>query len=421
VRTLKGLRESTAEEGVPLAAQLFGEIADPEVLLWAALFHDVGKGVPGQDHAQQGAETVRRVFTRMGFPVARIETISFLVREHLSMVKTATQRDIQEEKVVVQFARKFRDVDELNMLYLLTVADCMATGPKAWNAWKDVLVRELFFKARHILERGELATRASAETVANKKEEVFLKAHSMPREKLDALFENMSTRYLLHTPARDILRHMELFHMLGESPFVLDPCARTEDYHRSLTVCSRDRPGLFSCISGVLTLNNLDILNADIYTWGNGIALDVFTVRAPRDSLREDEAWRKVSNDLQGVLSGAIELESALKEKLLAQRPAHRPGAQRPDRIVVDNESSDFFTVIEVTTHDFAGLLYRVTDALFRCGLDVRIAKIATHVDQVVDVFYVCDREGQKVDDDERVSRVRDAIGRVLREAQHPP
>ena len=421
VRTLKGLGDSKADEGVRLAAQLFEEIADPEVLLWSALFHDVGKGVPGQDHTEQGAETVRRVFTRMGFPAARIETISFLVREHLSMVKTATQRDIQEEKVVVQFARKFRDVDELKMLYLLSVADCMATGPKAWNAWKDVLVRELFFKARHILERGELATRASAETVARKREEVFLKAHSMPREKIETLFENMSTRYLLHTPVRDILRHMELFQMLGESPFVLDPCAPTEDYHRSLTVCARDRPGLFSCISGVMTLNSLDILNAHIYTWGNGIALDVFTVRAPRDSLREDEVWRKVRNDLHGVLSGAIELESALEEKLPAPRPSTRPGTKRPDRIVVDNESSDFFTVIEVYTRDFTGLLYRVTDALFRCGLDVWIAKIATHVDQVVDIFYVRDREGQKLDDGERVSRLKDAIGQVLREAHDPP
>ena len=420
VRLLKALGEAGAHGGNALYAQLYEEVADRELVLWAALFHDVGKGVPGKDHSGQGAEIVQRVFARMGFPAAQIDTIAFLVREHLSMVKTATLRDLQDEKVVVEFARKFGDEDQLRMLTLLTVADGMATGPKAWNAWTEVLLKELFFKVLQVLRRGELATKTSGEIVERKRVEVFREAHGMPREKLEALFENMSPRYLLYTPSKDMLRHIELVQRLGDSPFVLDPCPSGDDYFRTVTVCARDRPGLFASIAGVLTLNNLDILNANIYTWRNGIALDLFTVRAPPDSLHEDEVWSRVRNDLHAVLGGRLILEDALKEKLLSHRSGRKPQPTRPDRVVVNNEHSAFFTIVEIHTHDFPGLLYRVTNALFRCNLDVRIAKIATNVDQVVDIFYVRDTEGQKVVDPEAVSRIRNAVERVLANGPDP-
>jgi len=420
VRILKSLADPVSEEGAPIFPRLYEEIANPELLLWAALFHDVGKGVPEEDHSRQGAEIVRRVLARMGLPAGDIETIAFLVEEHLSLVKTATQRDIQDEKLVVQFARKFREIDHLKMLYLLTVADCMATGPKAWNSWTDVLLRELFFKVHHILRKGELATRNSGEIIEKKREELFEHAPSMPREKLEALFENMSPRYLLYTPSKDMARHVELYQLLGEAPFVIDPGMSSGDYFRTLTVCAKDRPGLFSSIAGVLTLNNLDILNANIYTWRNRIGLDIFTVRAPRDSLHEDEVWSKVRKDLHAVLYGSLALDAALDEKLLSCRPTRKPGPTKPDRIVVDNESSGFFTIIEIHTHDFPGLLYKITHALFRRNLDVLIAKIATNVDQVVDIFYVRDLDGQKVDDGEAVAGIEDAIRQVLNNGIEP-
>jgi len=240
----------------------------------------------------------------------------------------------------------------------------------------------------------------------------------MPRQKLEALFENMSPRYLLYTPSKDMVRHVELYQMLGDAPFVIDPGTGPADYFRTVTVCAKDRPGLFSSIAGVLTLNNLDILNANIYTWRNRTGLDIFTVRAPRDSLREDELWSKLRNDLYAALSGALDLDAALDEKLLSYGSARKAGPKKPDRVVVDNEDSDFFTIVEVHTHDFPGLLYKITNALFRRNLDVLIAKIATDVDQVVDTFYVRDTDGQKVDDEESMTGIKDAIRQVLEDGR---
>ena len=394
--------------------QLFKELKCPELLFWAVLLHDVGKGREGKDHSEHGAEIVSKVFQRLNFSDNDIESISFLVREHLLLTKSATQRDLNDEKVVVQCARKFRSIEELKMLYLLTVADSKATGPKAWNDWMAALLNELFFKIYHILESGELATPKAVDIVEKKRKEIFHESLSMPQGDLELLFDQMSPRYLLYTPAKDILRHTELYQRLGKAPFVLEAQTLPGTNYRTVAVCAKDRPGLFSKISGVLTLNNLDILDAQIYTWRNRIALDIFMVKAPPDTLFEEEAWTRVRKDLYAALNGDLALDTVLDEKLRAYQSAIKSTALRPDKIVVDNKGSDFFTIVEVYTYDFPGLLYRITDALFRCDLSVWVAKIATKVDQVLDVFYVRDLDGQKVTDPKSVATIKETIGQVL-------
>ena len=395
-------------------AQLFREVSRPELLHWAVLLHDVGKGTEGKDHSTHGAEIVHRVFQRMNFADSDIETISSLVSEHLLLTKTATQRDLNDEKAVIQCASKFRNIEELKMLYLLTVADSKATGPKAWNDWIAALLKELFFKVYHILKKGELATPAAVDIFEKKRKEIFQESLSIPREDLKSLFEQMSPRYLLYTPVKEILRHIELYQRLGASPAVLEAQIVPGTDYRTVTVCAQDRPGLFSKISGVFTLNNLDILDAQIYTWRNRIALDIFKVKAPPDTLFEDEAWSRVRKNLHSALTGDLDLGLVLDEKLRTYQSAIKTTTSRPDKVIVDNSGSDFFTIIEVYTYDFHGLLYRITDALFRCNLDVWVAKIATKVDQVLDIFYVRDFEGQRVTDLQQVEAIKSTIKQVL-------
>jgi [protein-PII] uridylyltransferase len=414
VQTLKGFRNGGPETQDAFYGALLSEIDRPDLLLWAALLHDAGKAIDVQNHSSRGAEIVRQVFERMGFPEQDIERVSFLVHEHLSLIHMATRRDINDERVVIECARGFPDVDLLKMLYLLTVADSKATGPKAWGEWTDTLLRELFVKILRILEKGELATQASAELVEAKKADVLEHAVALPREQLEALFDQMSPRYLFYTKAKDIIRHIELYERLGEESFHLETQAKSRSKYRTVTVCAKDFPGLFSKIAGVLTLNNLDILSAQIYTWRNHIALDIFRVKAPPDRLHEDEVWARVSGDLRSALAGTLALESALSKKVQAYRSLKKKIAIQPDRVVVNNEASDFFTVVEVYTHDFPGLLYRVTDALFRCKLDIWVAKIGTKADQVVDVFYVRDFDGQKVVDPKEMEAIKETITDVL-------
>jgi [protein-PII] uridylyltransferase len=414
VQILKSFRDTPADTQDTLCGKLFQEIQNPDLLLWAGLLHDVGKAVEVHDHSTHGAQIVRQVCQRMGLSNEDIETIAFLVQEHLFLIHTATRRDINDEKVVIQCARRFHDIDHLKMLYLLTVADSQATGPKAWSDWTATLLKELFFKILNILQKGELATQAAREVVEQKKVELLDKGISLPVEDLEGLFDQMSPRYLLYTPSEEIYQHVELYQRLQQDPFVLEAHADPDRNYRSVTVCARDFPGLFSRIAGVFTLNNLDVLSAEIFTWRNHVALDVFKVKAPPDRLLEDQAWDRVRTDLRAALQGELDLESALGKKVQAIQSPQKGVLRKADEIVVDNTSSDFFTVIEIYTHDFPGLLYRITDALFRCKLDIWVAKIGTKVDQVVDVFYVRDFDGQKVDRPEEVRAIKEAIGEAL-------
>ena len=415
VQNIKTFGTDEELDGDLLYGDLYRELKNKKLLLWATLLHDIGKSDPGGGHSEKGAEIVRSVVQRKGFTAEDVETVSFLVEEHLLLAKTATRRDVYDEETAIACARKIKDVDRLKMLYLLTVADAISTGPKAWNDWISTLLRDLFLKVLNILEKGELATREAVETIERKKDAVLSSASLQPdRQELDALLNVMSPRYLLYTPEHDMLGHIELYKGMGSADFVWKITETADSNTRRVTICAKDRPGLFSKISGIFTLNGLDILDAQVFTWRNNIALDIFEVKPPPDQIFETEKWNQAENHLRSALSGDLNLESALSERVSAYRSSRRHTGERPHRVVVDNDSSSFFTIVEVFTYDFPGLLYSITDALFRCRLDIWVAKIATKVDQVVDVFYVRDFDGQKVDRPDQVEAIKTAVEAVL-------
>jgi len=413
VRTVQTIKDFAAGGGrFPLAAQLYKEVSPKKLLLWAALLHDVGKGTTRENHAEAGAAVAERIMLRMGYPRRHAELVGFLVREHLSLVKTATRRDLNDERTAISMARLVGDATRLKMLYLLTVADSVATGPKAWNDWSASLVKDLFFKANQVLSHGTLASKKTVRELAKKREEVLTLAKSgEERKAVEELWDVLSPRYVNDMPAGRIAEHVRMFRGLADRQAVMDFSRGPGKDVRAITVCAKDRPGLFSRIAGVLALHNLNILNARIYTWRNHVALDEFFVTRPADPLFEEEAAARAGADLARALSGDMDLEAALQKNLSA-RMAKKPGPAptRREKVVVDNENSGFFTIIEVHAYDQPGLLYRITDTLYRCRLDVWVAKIATKADQVVDVFYVRDFDGQKVEDEKRVEEIKRAL-----------
>ena len=153
----------------PLACRLYAELRSRKPLLWAALLHDIGKAESNSQHADAGARTVVKILEEKGLSPKDIETVSFLVAEHLLLMKTATRRDINDEETALFCARRINSVERLKLLYLLTAADSMATGPKAWNEWNAMLLRDLFLKVLRILEKGELASRAAVASLEQKK------------------------------------------------------------------------------------------------------------------------------------------------------------------------------------------------------------------------------------------------------------
>jgi [protein-PII] uridylyltransferase len=329
------------------------------------------------------------------------------------LIKIATRRDIHDEETAISCARRIKTIERLKMLYLLTVADSIATGPMAWNDWTATLLRDFFLKTLNVLEKGELATAQAVEVVERKKKETAGSARNLKaKKKIEALLGVMSPRYLLYMPAPDIQKHIRLFNDLStdHSDFIWEIEHTADANTRSVTICAPDRPGLISKIAGVFTLNNIDILDVQVFTWRNKIALDIFKVKPPPDPILEDEKWNRTARDLGAALSEQLDLSAALKKKVRVYRHAKAGLNKKPHQVTVDNTSSSFFTIIEVFTYDFPGLLFSITDALYQCDLNIWVAKIATKADQVVDVFYVRDVNGQKVDLPDQVKRIKTAI-----------
>ncbi len=417
LRTVQIIKNFAAGDDAtdPLCVDLYKELKSKRLLLWATLLHDIGKGDLAVDHSQGGATIAGKILSEKGFKLRDIETVSFLIERHLFLIKTATRRDIHDEETAIFCARTIKEIDRLKMLYLLTVADSMATGPKAWNDWTQTLLRDFFLKVLNVLEKGELASREAVKAVETKKYQVLSQASSQESKKdLEELFNVFSPRYLLYANTSQITEDIRLYKSLGENDFVWNITKSDDANTRIVKICAKDRPGLFSKISGIFTLNNTDIIDAQIFTWRNQIALDIFNVKPPPEQLFEDECWERAEKNLQSALSRDLDLAKALSEKMAAYRSFKTLGLKRPHRIVVDNDSSSFFTIVEVFTYDYPGLLFTITDALFKCKLDIWVAKIATKADQVVDVFYVRDFDGQKVDSPDQVAAIKAAIEKRL-------
>ena len=403
-----------------LLLTIFSEIGDPSPLLLAALFHDLGKVGPG--HAVLGVDITGRVLDRMGCSKEARAEVLFLVRCHLLLAETATRRDLGDEKVVVQCAQAIENVERLKMLYLLTWADSAATGPRAWNPWKANLVEELFFKVLHILETGEMAGPDASDLAESTFNGVRARlAGTMDENAVRTAFENMPPRYLLSVGAADICRHLELHGRLRilsaegrPAAAVIEAVPDPEDGTWEVVVAAGDRAGLFADLAGVLTLNGIDVLSAHVYTWRDRTAVDIFRVSRPPDALNPWETWRRVEKDLNRAASGdlALSREVAGKRSTPILPPANVP--PRPPRVTVDNDQSDFFTIIEVFADDKPGVLFDLAETLFQLRLDIRVARAATHADQIADVFYVCDIDGGKVEGAVRILEIKDTLLRRI-------
>jgi [protein-PII] uridylyltransferase len=415
LQTLRHLKSFGREKDLLLLAA-FSDLSDPEPLFLASLFHDIGK--TGKDHAQKGMRITQRILIRMGYNKAKTQDVLFLINHHLLLAETASRRDLNDEKIIVQCAATIGTIERLKMLYLLTWADGRATGPRAWNEWIHNLVLELFFKILHTLERGELATPDASRRVEQNLRKVrdALRDLMEPSE-LDRVIEAMSPRYLLERKPKEIVRHIEDFVRLGDcfksqpmSSFILDGKEGYPQGTYEVNFLGKDRPGLFADLAGVMALNNINILSAHIYTWRDGTVVDVFTVTQPLDPMRSSEIWDKIKKDLQRIFAGDLDLAARLREKGRPSLIALERKWHWPPEVRVDNEASDFFTVVEVFAEDRIGLLHQITRTLFDLGLDIRIAKIATKKGRVADIFYVGDLTGEKVMDAEKVVEIEKSL-----------
>jgi len=416
VEEIAKLWSGVYEERKPLLTRLANDIEKRELLQLSVLLHDIGKG-EGKDHANKGADLIPRISRRLGLKREDRERLEFLVRNHLDMAHISQRRDLNDDKLIDQFATKMGMTETLKMLYLLTFADIKAVGPDVWSEWKGFLLKELYLKAYDVLERGNFRLDARSDRLKNRKRKVVANlADEFGEKRVKKVLQTMSYRYLLSHRSPEITEHVRLAFSRGDKSLVLyvehDPAS---DYSQ-VFISTVDVPGLFSMITGVMAANGINILGAQAYTRSNGEAMDILQVRSSTESIVDNpKKWQKVENELNAVLEGRKRVDEMVAKRdsgmgLLPEKPKPRFA----NRVEIDNEVSDQYSVLDIYATDRVGLLYDIARTLIDLGLYIGVSKISTKVDQATDTFYVQDIFGQKITDEEKIKEVRNALLEVL-------
>lgn len=395
VAAVRQIQEGKLRDELPLATKVFNELENPGILILGVLFHDIAKG-RGGDHTKEGAIIARDVCQRFGLPGEDVEMVAWLVENHLVFSRTAFRRDLGDPTTVTTFAEQMGDSKRLKMLLLLTIADIRAVGPGVWTPWKATLLKQLYNFTLETLEKGAFRTSDVVRHAENRRNEARrLLVPENDAETVDRHFDRFYPDYFIQYDVRTLVDHFRAFIPLRDEPmgvvFWTTPATNTTE----LLLHTPDHPGLMARISGALTAEGINILSASITTTKDGMAFDSFVLQNNQGKAIESKhRLDRIEQTLVSVLKGKTWPEALLSNVL----PAFvSPSPFRvPVAIEVDN-SFEGFTILEITSLDRVGLLFTITREVERQGLQIRTAKIATYGERAVDVFYLRDMFGLKL------------------------
>jgi [protein-PII] uridylyltransferase len=330
------------------AAALTRTVTRPDLLLVAALFHDIGKGFPEKDHCDYGEELIRPLAKRLGFDEKDCETIALLVKEHLLLSAVATRRDLEDPATIGFVVEKIQEPEALQLLHALSISDGEATGKSAWSDWKAGLVSTLVGKC--------LAAMAGIKPVSQ--------PDLVPTK---SLVDDISITILSNENNAESLDNIEI------------------------EIIAKDQTGLLSAVAGLMTISRFNVRSAKTRTT-NEIAVMRWIVEL--DANAQLPSAEKLTDQLKKALSGELDLGRKIEERNENYRK--HPGIPTPPPVVfAANDLATNATIIEVRMHDRPGILFNVTRAISRFGVDIKSAIVSTLGAEAFDTLYVTDLEGQ--------------------------
>jgi [protein-PII] uridylyltransferase len=384
----------------------------------ALLMHDLGKGF-SEDHSDVGERLAGETAKHLGLKKSETEILKFLVHKHLVMSHVGQWQNTDDDSVVVQFAVSVESAEVLRMLYVLTCADLAAVGPGVLNRWKLDLLTKLYRRARAHLA-GDVDLEEEERWLIDRRDKLKALANA---EEHPAWWHKqigqLPSTYLTDFQPAEMMERMKGLAALPRDRAVAWGRWLEDRKAIEFTVGAYEdvTAGIFHKLTGVLSSSGLEILSAEIHSLSDSLILDRFYVRdqhysgePPEDRLAE------ICRNLEVALSRSSNDAPPFRQLWLQQSDTVPETGRLPTRIRIDNDTSDEYTALEIFTHDRTGLLYSISLAIFELGLSVHGAKIGTHLDQVVDVFFVTS-EGKQVQGDDRLDEVRtrllEAIGDV--------
>jgi [protein-PII] uridylyltransferase len=411
VKVLNTMERGEMTEVAPVASALIHELQSRRALYLAMILHDIAKG-RGGDHSALGADIALYVGPALGLTAEETETVSWLVLHHLLLSQTAFKRDIDDPKTILDLAEVIQSPERLRLLLVLTVADMRAVSAKVWNNWKATLLRELYARVAEVLAGG-LSTTERDVRVQRAKQAASAMLAGWPETDLEMFTGLGYPGYWLSFDPETHARHARLIRdaEMRKTPLTVDTQPLPARAVTEVTVYAADHAGLFSRIAGALAMAGASIVDARIHTMTNGMALDTFWIQdAAGGTFDAPHRLARLSALIEQALSGRIRLASEIKKmskSLMGQRVR---AIHVAPRVVIDNRASNTHTVLEVNGRDRPGLLHDVTAAISEQGLQIASAHVTTYGVRAVDVFYVKDVFGMKVENERKLQQLREAL-----------
>lgn len=394
--------------------RVYRGLSNKWLLHLALLMHDLGKGRL-EDHRVVGVELARQAAADFSLSEEDAETLSFLIRKHQMLTHEAFHRDSEDEETVVRLAVQTGSPERLELLYVMTACDLAAVGPNVWDGWKYDVVTRLFHRTMQYLAAESPAT-TNAEFYAQRRAEIIA---ALGPDGADPWFARqvaaLPPAYLHATDARRAADDLRLLRGRSDKPAAAAARYRDETGMLELTVGTSEAAagGIFHRLTGALTGCGLEILAAQIHTFGDQQILDRFWVRDP------DYQGLPPEHRIAEICRGLVEAVSPgpprpPRFRKLWQTAAATGLPPAPARVNIDNTTSNRYTIFDVFAADRAGLLYDIARTLFECEFSVWRARVATYQVQVVDVFYVTDPDGEKCRDAAKLEAARRRLLEVL-------
>ncbi|MCP4641048.1 MAG: [protein-PII] uridylyltransferase [bacterium] len=387
-------------------------LSDPYILVLSLLFHDFGK-VAGEVHVEESMRLTEGICDRIGLPREDREQIAFLVKHHILMNHISQYRDIDDEDIVTSFCDTVKSEQRLRALLLLSYADLYAVGPSVWNDWKGTLLMQLYLRAMKRLS-GRAETVGEEYWNTPKAEKALATVETRLQPEVRPHLEGLGQRYFVAFTPAQVAQHIECVAEARECGLAMK-ATRVENAGMSeVVICTQDRQGLFAAIAGCFSSQLMDVHSAALFTRPDGWVVDVFTVM---DAWQRQPLTHRQAGALERMLRGVLLEGQDVGEHVENSRRRLFALLQPPlpvqTRVEFDNGSSRIHTVIDLETGDRTGLLYDITRAMAKLGLDISTARIVTDARRVRDSFYVT-QDRAKIEDEIRHVEIREALIRAI-------
>ncbi len=413
VGNLAQIEREELNDEAPVSTSIMKGSVNRRALYVAILLHDIGKGRM-EDHSIVGARLAEVICPRLGLNEADTETVVWLIRHHLLMSDTAQKRDLSDIRTIQDFAATVQGRERLKMLLVLTTCDIRAVGPGVWNGWKAQLLRTLYAETEAFISAGHDAMAASrSERIDEAKDALIAQLSDWSPERIETFTKRHYPPYWLGLDLGTHEIHARMLDGKPDDAFVIDASGDPARAATRLSVAMGDHPGLFSRITGAVSISGANIVDARTFTTSDGMAIATIWLQDQDGEAYDDPSrLKRLETNITRVMTGEMIARDELRERDVI-KARERSFTVAPD-VNFDNTASELYTVIEVTGRDRLGLVHDLSRALADQKVSIFSAVIATYGERAVDTFYVKDLFGHKIINPNRQTRIEEAIRGVL-------